>query len=71
MKCDFLSNLERYNVCLVAKDFTQKEGINYKESFSPVSKKDSFRINHHDIGSSSWFRATSKLNEKLSFWVGI
>ena len=53
MKSGSLSNLGRYNVCLVAKDFTQKEGIDYQVPFSPVSKRDSFRINHHDIGSSS------------------
>jgi len=29
---------------LVAKDFTQKEGVDFKEMFSPVSTKDSFRI---------------------------
>jgi hypothetical protein len=28
----------------MAKDFTQREGIYYNETFSPVSCKDSFRI---------------------------
>ena len=28
----------------MAKGFTQREGINYNEIFSPVSRKDSFRI---------------------------
>lgn len=43
-KKDSLGNTERYKARLIAKGFNQKEGINYTETFSPVSKKDSLRI---------------------------
>ncbi|GJW24172.1 retrovirus-related pol polyprotein from transposon TNT 1-94 [Tanacetum coccineum] len=37
-------NIERYKARLVVKGYTQKEGDYYKETFSPVSRKDSLRI---------------------------
>jgi len=43
-KRDSQGNVKRYKAHLVTKGFTQTEGIDYKETFSSVFMKDSFRI---------------------------
>jgi hypothetical protein len=53
-KCDSNGNIERFKARLMAKDFTQREDIDYTETFSPVSCKNSLRIimslmTHYDL----------------------
>ena len=36
--------MKRYKIRFVAKFFIQKEGIDYKEIFSPIFSKESLRI---------------------------
>jgi Reverse transcriptase (RNA-dependent DNA polymerase) len=69
-KKDSEGNVERYKIRLVAKRFTQKDGINFTEIFSPVSTKDSFRIimafvAHFDLELHQMDVKTTFLNEDV------
>ena len=43
-KCDAKGQVKRYKARLVAKGYIQRKGIDLKETFSPLSTKDSLRI---------------------------
>jgi hypothetical protein len=70
MKCDSNGNIERFKTQLAVKGFTQREGIDYTETFSSVSCKDSLRIimtlvTHYDLELHQMDVKTTFLNEDL------
>ena len=43
-KCNEDGKVEKYKARLVAKDYTQQHGIDYKDVFAPVARWDTIRI---------------------------
>ena len=48
-------SIDRYKACLVAKRFTQQEGIDYLETFSPVVKPATVRLVLTIVVTRGWF----------------
>ena len=69
-KRDSKGDVERYKAPLVTKGYTQKEDIDYKETFSLVSSKDSFRtimalVAHFDLELHQMDVKTTFLNDDI------
>lgn len=69
-KYDSKGTIKIYKACLVDKWFTQKEVIDFKEFFSPISSKDSFKIimavvAHYDLELHQLNVKTVFLNRKI------
>jgi hypothetical protein len=47
-------SIERYKACLVARGFTQQEGIDYSETFCPVIKQATVRLVFSIVVSCGW-----------------
>ncbi|GJX95200.1 putative zinc finger, CCHC-type containing protein [Tanacetum coccineum] len=72
-KLDPNRNVKPYKARLVGKGYTQKKGVNYKETFSHVSRKDSLRIVmalvvHFDLELHQTDVKTTFLNGDLHFY---
>jgi hypothetical protein len=70
MKYDSKGNIDRFKAQLVAKGFTWRESIDYNETFSTISCKDSLRIimalvAHYDLELHQMDVKTSFLNGDL------
>jgi len=69
VKIDETDNVQKYKAGLCAKGFTQKEGIDYTETFSPVAEGTTFKL-LLSLGTAEGFKYRY-LDVKTAFLNGI
>src|SRR6266481_8408410 len=65
LKCDEQGKVVRHKVHLVAKGFTQVEGVDYTDTFSPVAQLESFQTVLALAATKSWYM--QQLDVKTDF----
>ena len=68
LKCDSKGKVVQHKVCLVARGFTQIEGVDYTNTFSPVAWLESFRTILTLAATQDW--EMCQLNVKTAFLHG-
>ena len=61
--------MEKYKACFVAKEFSQKEGIDYEENFTPITRYSSIQTIISLAAKMGW--RVHQMDVKTAFLKGV